>query len=151
MTAAQKFWKFLGESSFYKTMGKLHTPLYRMTGGRFGHRTGGLSHLLLTATGRKSGEKRTCPLTYLEDGGRYVLIASNGGNEKHPVWYLNLKAQPRATVEVGPRKLDVIASTATGEERARLWAAAVRMNAQYATYEGITSREIPVVILTPVA
>ena len=151
VTRAQKFWKFLGESSFYKNMGKLHTPLYRMTGGRIGHRTGGLRHLLLTATGRKSGEKRTCPLTYLQDGDRYVLIASNGGNEKHPVWYLNLKAQPRATIDVGPRRLDVVASTATGEERARLWSAAVRMNPQYSTYEGITPREIPVVILTPTA
>lgn len=151
MTGAQKFWKFLGESSFYKNMGRLHTPLYRLTKGRIGHRTGPLSHLLLTATGRKSGQKRTCPLTYLEDAGRYVLIASNGGNEKHPVWYLNLEAEPRATVEVGAKKFDVVASTASGEERARLWSAAVRMNPQYATYEGITSREIPVVVLTPVA
>jgi deazaflavin-dependent oxidoreductase (nitroreductase family) len=151
VTAAQKFWKFLGESSFYKTMGKLHVPLYRMTGGRIGHRTGPLRHLLLTATGRKSGQKRTCPLTYLEDGDRYVLIASNGGNEKHPVWYLNLRAEPHATVEVGPKKLDVLASTAAGDERTRLWSAAVRMNPQYATYEGITSREIPVVVLSPVS
>jgi deazaflavin-dependent oxidoreductase (nitroreductase family) len=151
VTGAQKFWKFLGQSSFYKNMGKLHTVLYRWSGGRVGHRTGPVSNLLLTATGRKSGEKRTCPLTYLEDGGRYVLIASNGGNDKHPVWYLNLKAQPHASIEVGPKKLDVVASTAAGEERARLWSAAVRMNPQYATYEGITSREIPVVILTPVA
>jgi deazaflavin-dependent oxidoreductase (nitroreductase family) len=149
VTGAQKFWKFLGESSFYKNMGKLHTPIYRLTRGRIGHRTGPLSHLLLTATGRKSGQKRTCPLTYLEDGNRYVLIASNGGNEKHPVWYLNLKTNPQATVEVGPKKLGVVASTASGEERARLWSAAVRMNPQYSTYEGITSREIPVVVLTP--
>jgi deazaflavin-dependent oxidoreductase (nitroreductase family) len=151
VTGAQRFWKFLGESSFYKNMGKLHVPLYRLTGGRIGHRTGPLSHLLLTCTGRKSGQQRTCPLTYLEDGGRYVLIASNGGNEKHPVWYLNLKAQPRAKVEVGPKKLDVVASTAAGDERTRLWNAAAAMNPQYSMYEGITSREIPVVILTPVA
>lgn len=150
MTGAQKFWKFLGESSFYKNMGKLHTRLYRLSGGRIGHKTGPVRNLLLTSTGRKSGEQRTCPLTYLEDGNRYVLIASNGGNEKHPVWYLNLKAQPRATVEVGPRRLEVVASTAAADERARLWSAAVRMNPQYAVYESITPREIPVVILTPV-
>jgi F420H(2)-dependent quinone reductase len=149
MTGAQKFWKFLGESSFYKNMGKVHTRLYRLSGGRIGHKTGPVRNLLLTATGRKSGQKRTCPLTYLEDAGRYVLIASNGGNEKHPVWYLNLKTHPRATVEVGPRRLDVVASTAQGEERKRLWSAAVAMNPQYATYESITRREIPVVILTP--
>jgi F420H(2)-dependent quinone reductase len=150
MTGAQKFWKFLGESSFYKNVGKLHTRLYRMSGGRIGHKTGPVRNLLLTAKGRKSGEMRTCPLTYLEDGGRYVLIASNGGNEKHPVWYLNLQAEPRATIDVGPKKMDVVASTAEGPERERLWSVAVKMNPQYATYEGITPRQIPVVVLTPV-
>jgi deazaflavin-dependent oxidoreductase (nitroreductase family) len=149
MTRAQKFWKFLGESSFYKNMGKVHTQLYRLSGGRIGHKTGPVKNLLLTCKGRKSGQQRTCPLTYLEDGGRYVLIASNGGNEKHPVWYLNLEAEPHATVEVGPKRLAVVASTAAGAERERLWNAAVRMNPQYATYEQITSREIPVVVLTP--
>jgi deazaflavin-dependent oxidoreductase (nitroreductase family) len=149
MTGAQKFWKAIGESNFYKIVGKIHTRLYRMTGGRVGHKTGPVRNLLLTAKGRRSGELRTCPLTYLEDGTRYVLVASNGGNEKHPVWYLNLKAEPRATIEVGPHRMDVVASTAEGEERERLWSAAVRMNPQYATYEGITSRKIPVVILSP--
>jgi len=150
MTATQKFWKAIGESNFYKNMGKLHTRLYRLSGGRFGHKTGPVRNLLLTAKGRKSGELRTCPLTYLQDGGRYVLIASNGGNEKHPVWYLNLKAEPRATIEVGPHRMEVVASTAEGEERERLWSAAVRMNPQYAMYESITQRTIPVVVLTPV-
>ncbi|HXC53206.1 MAG TPA: nitroreductase family deazaflavin-dependent oxidoreductase [Candidatus Limnocylindrales bacterium] len=149
MTGAQKFWKYVGESNFYKNMGKVHTRLYRLSGGRIGHKTGPVKNLLLTSKGRKTGEMRTCPLTYFEDRGRFVLIASNGGNEKHPVWYLNLKADPRATIEVGPRKLEATASTAAGEERARLWSAAVRMNPQYAVYESITSREIPVVVLTP--
>ena len=151
MTAAQKFWKFLGESSFYKNLGRLHTRLYRLSGGRIGHRAGSLTNLLLTTTGRKSGEKRCCPVAYFEDGDRFVMIASNGGNEKHPVWYLNLKAQPRATIDVGPKRIEVVASTAQGDERARLWSAAVRGNSQFAVYESITSREIPVVILTPVA
>ena len=149
MTGAQKFWKFLGESSFYRNIGRLHTRLYRLSGGRIGHKTGAIHNLLLTSTGRKSGEKRTCPLAYLEDGGRFVLIASNGGNEKHPAWYLNLKSDPRAVVEVGPRRVDVSATTAAGTERARLWSAAVRTNPQYAVYESITAREIPVVVLTP--
>ncbi|HEY2773080.1 MAG TPA: nitroreductase family deazaflavin-dependent oxidoreductase [Candidatus Binatia bacterium] len=148
-TPAQKFWKFLGESSFYKNVGKLHTRLYRMTGGRFGHRTGPVSNLLLTTKGRKTGQMRTCPLSYITDSNRYVLIASNGGNEKHPVWYLNLQAQPHATIEVGARKMEVVAGVAGGEERARLWDAAVRSNPQYAVYKSITPREIPVVVLTP--
>jgi len=151
MTGAQKFWKFLGESSFYKNIGKLHTRLYRLSGGRIGHRAGSLTNLLLTTTGRKSGEKRSCPVAYFEDGNRFVMIASNGGNEKHPVWYLNLAAEPRATIEVGPRRVEVVASAAQADERARLWGAAVRVNSQFAVYESITSREIPVVILTPAA
>lgn len=151
MTRAQKFWKFLGESSFYKNVGKLHTRFYRLSGGRIGHKTGPVKNLLLTSKGRKSGQQRTCPLTYFEDKGRYVLIASNGGNEKHPVWYLNLVAEPHAMVEVGPARMAVVATTAAGEERARLWAAAVKMNPQYAVYESITSREIPVVVLARAA
>jgi F420H(2)-dependent quinone reductase len=151
MTGAQKFWKFLGESSFYKNVGKLHTRLYRLSGGRIGHATGPVKNLLLTTTGRRSGEQRTCPLAYLEDGGRFVVIASNGGNEKHPVWYLNLGAEPSACLDVGARKLRVVATTADGEERSRLWKAAVAMNPQYAVYESITPRQIPVVILTPSA
>lgn len=149
MTGTQQFWKFLGESSFYKNIGRLHTRLYRISGGRVGHRTGSITNLLLTTTGRKSGQKRTCPLSYLEDGDRFVLIASNGGNEKHPAWYANLKADPRATIDIGSKRVEVAATTAAGDERARLWSAAVRSNPQYAIYESITSREIPVVILTP--
>jgi deazaflavin-dependent oxidoreductase (nitroreductase family) len=151
MTGLQKFWKYLGESSFYKNVGKLHTRLYRLSGGRIGHKAGGIKNLLLTTTGRKSGEKRTCPVAYFVDRKRLVMIASNGGNEKHPVWYLNLQADPRATVEVGPKTIQVVASTAVAEERAKLWSAAVKGNAQFAMYESITGREIPVVILTPVA
>ena len=151
MTGAQRFWKFLGESSFYKTIGKLHTKLYRLSGGRFGHSTGALTNLLLTTTGRKTREKRTCPLAYLRDGDRYVLIASNGGNENHPAWYLNLQADPRATLDVGAERVDVEASTAAGDERTRLWKAAVASNPQYTMYESITTRRIPVVILTPKA
>lgn len=151
MTGAQKFWKFLGESSFYKVVGRWHTRLYRLSGGRIGHRAGSITNLLLTTTGRRSGEKRSCPVAYFEDGGRYVMIASNGGNEKHPVWYLNLKSDPRATILAGPRQVDVVASTAEGDERERLWREAVRGNPQFAVYESITSRKIPVVVLAPAA
>ncbi|HYC01067.1 MAG TPA: nitroreductase family deazaflavin-dependent oxidoreductase [Candidatus Limnocylindrales bacterium] len=149
MNNAQKFWKTLGESSFYKNMGKVHTWLYRRSGGRFGHKTGPFSNLLLTTKGRKSGQPRTCPLTYFEDDGRYVLIASNGGNDRHPAWYLNLQADPTATVDIGSERRTVTASTAAGAERERLWKAAVDMNPQYGVYESITARSIPVVILSP--
>ena len=105
--------------------------------------------LLLTTTGRKSGKQRTTPLLYLEDAGRYVVIASVGGAPKHPAWYLNLLANPAATIEVGRRKLAVTASTASPEERARLWPLAVQMYRGYEDYQAKTTREIPVVILSP--
>lgn len=151
MTTAQRIWKFLGQSSFYRNIGKLHTRLYRASGGRLGHATGAIRNLLLTTTGRKSGEARTCPLAYLRDGNRFVVIASNGGNDQHPAWYLNLSSRPRAIVEAGSERIDVVASTATGPERVRLWKDAVASNPQYSTYEAITRREIPVVVLTPAA
>ena len=149
MTTAQRFWKLLGQSRVYKNIGRIHTQIYRLSGGRIGHRAGSLRNLLLTTTGRRSGQKRTCPLAYLEDEGRWILIGSNGGNDNHPDWYLNLNDDPRATIQVGRRSVDVVATTASGEEQRRLWSASVRSNPQYAIYETITSREIPVVVLTP--
>lgn len=149
MTAAQRFWKMLGESSFYKRVGKLHGWLYRASRGRIGHSTGPVKNLMLTTRGRRSGQPRACPLTYLADGERFVLIASNGGNDRHPAWYWNLRAEPLATIEVGTLRLDVRAEIAAGDERERLWKAAVAMNPQYAMYESITAREIPVVVLSP--
>ena len=107
--------------------------------------------MLLTTTGRKTGKQRTTPLLYLEDGGRYVVIASVGGAPKHPIWYLNLLASPAATIEVGRRKLDVTAETAPPEERDRLWQLATQMYPPYDDYRAKTEREIPVVILTSAA
>jgi deazaflavin-dependent oxidoreductase (nitroreductase family) len=124
--------------------------LYRASGGRLGGRIrSGAPVLLLTTTGRKSGKRRTTPLLYLEDAGNYVVIASVGGAPRHPAWYLNLLANPMATIEVGRRKLAVTARTATPEERARLWRLAVQMYPGYDDYQARTSREIPVVILAP--
>jgi len=105
--------------------------------------------LLLTTTGRKSGKRRTTPLLYLEDAGRYVVVASVGGAPTHPAWYLNLRSDPSATIRIGRRELAVGAETAAPEERARLWARATQMYPQYDDYQAKTSREIPVVILTP--
>jgi F420H(2)-dependent quinone reductase len=150
MTAGQHLLKRLGESSFWRRTGRLHAWLYRATGGRIGHRAGSLSNLLLTTTGRRSGERRTVPLTYMADGDRYVLVASNGGADRHPAWWLNLEREPRATVQVGPRTLEVVARRADTAERAVLWPRLKTMNPFYAQYERITVREIPVVVLTPV-
>jgi deazaflavin-dependent oxidoreductase (nitroreductase family) len=142
--------KALGESGFWRGVGRVHAWVYRATGGRIGHGAGRLTNLLLTTTGRRSGEPRTVPLTYLADGGSYVLVASNGGADRHPSWWLNLEKTPRARVQVGRKAVEVLARRASPEERARLWPRLVAVNPFYGRYERITTREIPVVILRPV-
>jgi deazaflavin-dependent oxidoreductase (nitroreductase family) len=142
--------KLLGESGFWRRTGQVHAWLYRRTGGRIGHSAGSLRNLLLTTTGRRSGELRTVPLTYMTDGDRYVLVASNGGSDRHPAWWLNLEQTPRATVQVGSRTLAVVAHRADAAEHARLWPALKKMNPFYGQYERITDRAIPVVVLEPV-
>jgi len=148
-SAAQRLLKVVGESGFWKPTGRLHAWVYRRTGGRIGHRAGHITNLLLTTTGRKSGEPRTVTLTYMADGENYILVASNGGADRHPVWWLNLKKTPRAQVQVGNRHFSVEAVEADGADRARLWTQLKAYNPFYAQYEQITDRRIPVVILQP--
>jgi deazaflavin-dependent oxidoreductase (nitroreductase family) len=127
---------------------KVHVALYRTSGGRLGGRLRkGAPVLLLTATGRKTGRRRTTPLLYVEEGDRHVVVASAGGAPSHPAWYLNLRSNPAATIQVGGRKLAVTAETAALEERARLWPRLTQMWPQYDDYQAKTRREIPVVIL----
>ena len=106
--------------------------------------------LLLTTTGRKSGERFTFPLFYGSDGGSYIVVASKGGAPDHPGWYKNLLASPEAEVQVGTKRLRVRVRTATGDERARLWGEALKFWPPYADYAKKTAREIPVVVLDPV-
>jgi len=106
--------------------------------------------LLLTTTGRKTGERRTIPLLYLEDGENLAVVASNGGAPKHPDWWLNLRVAPEAIAEVGRRKLRVRAEEASPEEKERLWPRLVAMYGPYESYQRRTDREIPVVLLRPV-
>ena len=128
---------------------KLHSSVYRATGGRVGGRMLGSPVLLLVTTGWKTGRSRTTPLFYLEDGGRYTIVASNGGALKTPLWWLNLRANPRATAEVGGRRIPVRASEVGGEEKRRLWRELVAMYPSYEAYRKRTDREIPVVLLEP--
>jgi deazaflavin-dependent oxidoreductase (nitroreductase family) len=147
MGLGQRILKAIGESGFWRIVGKLHTALYRATGGRVGHSAGGVTNLLLTTTGRKSGQTRTVALAYMEDAGRFVVVASNGGSDRAPAWWLNLRHQPAATVEVGPRTIPVRAREATADEHAVLWPRLKVGNPFYGQYEQITPRRIPVVIL----
>jgi len=149
MSAQLRLLKTIGESPFWKVTGKIHTWLYRATGGRVGHSAGRITNLLLTTKGRKSGAERTVALAYLADGDDFVVVASNGGSDKHPAWWLNLQAHPVARVEVGSRAVEVTAREASGAEHARLWPKLKEVNPFYGNYEQITERRIPVVVLHP--
>lgn len=130
-------------------VGKLNAPLYRLSGGRIGGKVGRAPVLLLTTTGRKSGQPRTAPVLYLADGENLILINTNAGNAKIPAWSLNLKANPEAEVEVGRKRNKVRARIAEGEEREELWR---KSNVQYAgfdDYERKLDREISVFVLEP--
>jgi deazaflavin-dependent oxidoreductase (nitroreductase family) len=138
------------KDALFKAGTSVHNQLYRRTGGRVGAKAGRIPMLLLTTTGRKTGQPRTTPLGYLSDGDRMVVVASYGGDDRHPQWYLNLQANPEATVQAGARTQRVRAATATAEEKAELWPRAVALNPGYAGYQQKTTRDIPLVILTPV-
>ena len=131
-----------------RVLGRMHVRLYRLTGGRFVGHVGKAPILLLTTTGRRSGQPRTTPLLYLRDAERLAIVASFGGHPKHPVWYLNLTANPAVTVQVGREKFSATANTASAEERERLWPQLVELYSGYAGYQEKTAREIPVVLLT---
>ncbi|HWF55704.1 MAG TPA: nitroreductase family deazaflavin-dependent oxidoreductase [Solirubrobacteraceae bacterium] len=131
------------------TMGSLNVVAYRLSGGRLGGRMQQLPLLLLHHVGRKSGQTRVAPLLYLQDGEDLVIVGSRGGSDAPPAWWLNLQAQPRATVEIRGARRDVVARQATPEEKARLWPELVRGYSHYDAYQQRTSREIPVIILSP--
>lgn len=129
--------------------GDSHVEAYRATGGEVGYIWNNATTLLLTTTGRKSGEKKTVPLIFVADGDNYVIIASLGGAPNHPAWYLNLAVEPRVTVQVKDKVFDAVARTAGSAERERLWAKAAEAWPQYDDYQAKTSRQIPVVVLEP--
>jgi F420H(2)-dependent quinone reductase len=121
--------------------------VYRRSGGRLWNTVKGAPVLLLEHVGRKSGRARTAPLLYMKDGDRLVIVASRGGSDATPAWWLNLKANPTTTVQVGRERRTVTARQASTEEKAELWPRLVQMYSDYAVYARRTSRDIPVVIL----
>jgi deazaflavin-dependent oxidoreductase (nitroreductase family) len=134
---------------------KDHLRRYLATNGEDGHLwdatlgggTGLCPTLLLTTTGRKSGEPLTLPLIYGRAGDAYVVVASKGGAPAHPAWYLNLAASPQVGVQVKADRFAARARTAAGAERARLWDMMVGVYHPYEKYQTMTDREIPVVVL----
>ena len=132
--------------------GDEHVRRYRETGGMVGHFwRNGSTILLLTTTGRATGEKRTVPLIYAADGPRYVIVASKGGAPDHPGWYKNLAKNPEVELQVKDEVFRARARTASGEERAHLWRKANEVWPPYDDYAKKTPREIPVVVLERVS
>ena len=120
-----------------------------ISGGRLGNHLVGVPLLLLTTVGRKSGQPRTHALTYWRDGDNFVVIASNGGADKHPDWYFNLIANPQVKVNIKGKNYQMTARNATAEERARVWPKVVKDWFDYARYQVAVQgvREIPIVVL----
>jgi deazaflavin-dependent oxidoreductase (nitroreductase family) len=133
-----------------KLMSRLNVWLWRVSGGRLGATfLYGAPVMLLTTTGRKTGQPRTTPLLYLRDGANLVVVASKGGSARHPAWYGNLLAEPAVEVEIGAERGRMRARAADPEERRRLWPRLAAMYPPYDGYQARTAREIPVVILEP--
>jgi deazaflavin-dependent oxidoreductase (nitroreductase family) len=130
-------------------LGALHRVVYSASGGRIGSRIWGLEIVLLTTTGRRSGRPRTVPLCSLRDGESLVVIASYGGLDRSPSWWLNLQSEPRAVVRLGRDTHDVVAREAMSAERERLWAQLTARAPGYLHYQRRTTRRIPVVLLEP--
>jgi deazaflavin-dependent oxidoreductase (nitroreductase family) len=112
--------------------------------------SGLLPTLLLTTTGRKSGEARSLPLIYGSVGDSYIIIASKGGMPTHPVWYLNLEAKPECELMVGAKAVSARARVVEGEERERIWNQMAKIYPPYLDYQKATEREIPVIVLDPI-
>ena len=125
-----------------------HVRLYRVTGGRLGNRFRGAPVMLLDHVGRKSGVHRTSPLIYTRDGDDVLLIASNGGDARHPAWFHNLTAAGKARVMVGPESWDVTVRVAGEPERTRLWQKMTAVYPPYDEYQQRTDRQIPLVVLS---
>ena len=133
-----------------KWLSTLHRHVFGATGGRVGHRLVDNDMLLLTTTGRTTGEEHTIPLLYLTDGGDLVVIASYGGRKDHPHWYRNLVARPLVSAQIGSRSTAFEAATMDAPDRDEWWPRIVKAYSQYAEYQSRTTREIPVVRLTPI-
>jgi deazaflavin-dependent oxidoreductase (nitroreductase family) len=121
---------------------------FRARGGEVGGYHAGMRLLLLTTTGARTGQRRAVPLTYLPDGGRYVVTAGNAGSDRHPAWYYNLAASPGVTVEAGNETFEAVAVIAEEAERAALYERFAAAYPQLAGYQERTARQIPLITLT---
>jgi deazaflavin-dependent oxidoreductase (nitroreductase family) len=127
--------------------GQEHVKRYQQTDGVEGHEWQGTTVLILTTTGRRSGDPRSTPLIYGQDGDDFVVVASKGGADEYPAWYLNLSAEPEVNVQVLGDRFKAKARTATSDEKPALWKMMTGRWPAYDEYQRKTAREIPVVVL----
>ena len=133
-----------------KTMNTVHRTMMAVSGGRIGWTAANMPVLELTTTGRKSGQRRSVMLTSpWQDGDTMAIVASRGGDDVHPAWYLNLQADPNVSVKTQDGTKAMLARTATAEERAEIWPQIIKDFTNYGGYQDKTDREIPVVLLDP--
>ena len=133
----------------FSLFGDEHVRQYEATGGRTGHDWNGAAVLILHTRGRGSGETRKFPLIYGRDGRDYLVVASRGGSPEHPGWYKNLLAYPDVKIQVRDAVLPVTARTASAAEKKRLWPIMTAQWPDYDKYQAGTTRDIPVVVLSP--
>ena len=131
----------------WKHFGKAHQLIYQLTGGRIGARMGWIDVALVETVGRKTGQLRCVPIACYPYRDSIVVSASNSGKESHPVWYLNMQANPAVTVQIGKERYQAIAEDVADEERAALWAKIVQMNKHQGEYLEKAERKIPLVWL----
>ncbi len=130
-------------------IGPEHTRRYQETGGEVGYLWNGVPSLLLTTVGRRTGQRHTTPLIFGQDGADYLVVASQGGAPKHPLWYLNLLTTPQAEIQVRSERFPVDARPANDDEKPRLWQIMTTVWPNYDVYQTRTERRIPLVVLTP--
>ena len=136
---------------FFKFFLAIHKGLYRLSGGRIGGEMQGAKVMLLYTTGRKTGKQRVTPLMFIREGNSYVVTASNAGQPSHPGWYWNIQDGAPIEIQIMDKKLTVEAHEAEGEKRIELFERFKNVSDQYSRYDENTDRDIPVVILTPIA
>jgi deazaflavin-dependent oxidoreductase (nitroreductase family) len=131
----------------WKYFGKVHSLVYRLSGGRFGARMGWIDVVLVEVVGRKSGKLRTVPIACYPHRDSVVVSASNSGMERHPAWYLNMQANPEVMVQLGRERFAAVAEEVPEEEREALWEKIVKINKHQGEYLSNTERRIPLVYL----
>jgi deazaflavin-dependent oxidoreductase (nitroreductase family) len=129
----------------WKYFGRVHKLLYKLSGGRLGARMGWIDVALVTTTGRKTGKRRTVPIACYPYRDSVAVSASNSGMESHPAWYLNMRGNPRVTVQLGSETFEAIAEEVPDAEREALWETVVKINKHQGEYLAMVQREIPLV------